>query len=197
MKLIGFKLSLVTICVLTLAAAVEVGVRADQDDVVIRASLTGLQEVGPPVSAPNGSLAHGTFTATLDESGTALNYKITWTNFPAGTVIKFSHIHFAMRGVSGGIMVFLCNNTVTPGLPTCPLDSTGSGTASGTITAANIINTLNNGNSQGISAGDFAAFLRVLRNGDGYANIHTNAYPGGEIRGQITVLSDHDREDKN
>jgi CHRD domain len=192
MKMIGLKFLLLTIAVFTMTAGAGAH---DDDDLIMRGSLSGLQEVASPVNAPNGSLARGRFSATLDDSGTSLNYKLSWTNFPAGTVIRFAHIHFAMPGVSGGIMVFLCNNTVTPNLSLCPLDSNGSGMATGTITAANIINTLNGGVSQGIPAGDFAGFLRVMRSGEGYANIHTNAYPGGEIRGQITVFPDRDDRD--
>jgi len=35
------------------------------------------------------------------------------------------------------------------------------------------------------AAGDLDAVLRALRNGVTYANIHTAAHSGGEIRGQI------------
>jgi len=33
--------------------------------------------------------------------------------------------------------------------------------------------------------GEFEEFVRALRNDSGYANVHTTAFPGGEIRGQI------------
>jgi hypothetical protein len=39
--------------------------------------------------------------------------------------------------------------------------------------------------AQGLSADDFADLLRVIRAGATYANVHTVAFPAGEIRGQI------------
>ena len=43
---------------------------------------------------------------------------------------------------------------------------------------------------QGIAAGEFAELVRALRAGAAYANVHTTAHPGGEIRGQV---ADDDR----
>ena len=43
---------------------------------------------------------------------------------------------------------------------------------------------------QGIAAGEFAELVRAMRAGATYVNIHTTAFPGGEIRGQV---SDDDR----
>jgi hypothetical protein len=39
--------------------------------------------------------------------------------------------------------------------------------------------------AQGIPAGDFDAFREAVIEGDGYANIHTTTFPGGEIRGPL------------
>jgi hypothetical protein len=38
---------------------------------------------------------------------------------------------------------------------------------------------------QGFAVGDLAALERAIRNGVTYANIHTPAFPTGEVRGQI------------
>jgi len=35
----------------------------------------------------------------------------------------------------------------------------------------------------------FATFLRAMRSGDGYCNMHTTRFPGGEIRGQIASIA--------
>jgi hypothetical protein len=39
--------------------------------------------------------------------------------------------------------------------------------------------------AQGIAAGDFDELVRALRAGVTYANVHSQARPGGEIRGQL------------
>jgi len=52
---------------------------------------------------------------------------------------------------------------------------------SGTIVAADVIGPT----GQGFTAGDFAALTTALRAGVTYANMHTQKFPGGEIRGQI------------
>jgi hypothetical protein len=36
-----------------------------------------------------------------------------------------------------------------------------------------------------IAVGDFARILDAIRAGAAYANVHTTARPGGEVRGQI------------
>jgi hypothetical protein len=52
-----------------------------------------------------------------------------------------------------------------------------------TVTAADVVADP----TQGVSAGDFAGVLRIIRNGDAYANVHTKNHGTGEIRGQIEV----------
>jgi DNA-binding transcriptional LysR family regulator len=47
---------------------------------------------------------------------------------------------------------------------------------------------------QGIAPGDLAAILQMIRAGLGYANMHTPLHPGGEIRGQIRVGGDSERD---
>ena len=38
---------------------------------------------------------------------------------------------------------------------------------------------------QGIAPGEFAEFVRAIRAGVTYANVHSSMFPGGEIRTQI------------
>lgn len=96
-----------------------------------------------------------------------------------------SHIHFAERGVNGGIFVFLCTNLGNglAGTPACPASG---GTVTGTITAADVIAVP----GQNITPGDFAEVLRILRSGDGYVDVHTVRFPAGEIRGQVRAAED-------
>jgi hypothetical protein len=178
------RLTLAVVIVMAIAVMISFTVRADDEDDTLRlaASLGGFNEVGSPVLAPNASKTTGTFRATLSPDGKTLSYKLTWT--PFATTLLFAHIHFAMPGVNGRIMAFLCGGGGKPGC--------AGGVATGTITAADILDITSPPQNQGVTAGDFADFLRAIRAGDAYANMHTMAYPGGEIRGQIKVISDED-----
>jgi CHRD domain len=45
--------------------------------------------------------------------------------------------------------------------------------------------------TQNVSAGDFAALVSAITSDTAYANIHTVAFPAGEIRGQIHRVGRH------
>jgi hypothetical protein len=128
----------------------------------------------------------GTFTATINEGDTAIDYELSYDGL-FGTVTQ-AHIHFGKPIEQGGIVVFLCSNLANPpaGLPANTPACPPSGTVTGTLTASSIISSANAQN-QGINAGDLAKLLVAIRFGDGftYANVHTTVCPGGEIRGQI------------
>ncbi len=139
-----------------------------------RARITGYQEV-PSVS----TTALGEFRATLSADETTLTYTMEFNNLQ-GSVL-FSHIHFAARSSNGGIMTFLCGGGTKPA---CPQN----GTVTGTIMAADITGSAGAGlNAQGIAPGEFAEFVKALRSGNTYVNIHSNLFPGGELRGQIST----------
>ncbi len=181
MRNLGIKTAVAVLAALALALATYT-IKADEDDeLILRAHLSGFEEVGQPVLAPNATPATGEFRARLSEDGTTLTYKLTWTPNLLTSPILFAHIHFAMPGVNGAIMTFLCGGGTKPAC-------TG-GVATGTITLADIGPLAAN---QLVVANDFTDFLRVIRAGDAYVNLHTTKFPGGEIRGQIHVR--HDRE---
>ena len=51
----------------------------------------------------------------------------------------------------------------------------------GTLTAANVLAIA----GQNVPAGDFSALVDALESDTAYANIHTTAFPAGEIRGEV------------
>jgi hypothetical protein len=77
----------------------------------------------------------------------------------------------------------LCTNGTPPaGVPIPPACPQGEGTVTGTLEAADVLTV----GTQGIAAGEFGEFVEALRAEAGYGNVHTAAFPGGEIRGQVT-----------
>jgi hypothetical protein len=125
------------------------------------------------------SFANGTLNATINESGTAIDWDLQYDNLVADATQ--SHIHFAQKGVNGGIMVFFCSNLGNgpAGTPACPLRG---GHLSGTFTAASLVT---GASAQGISTGQIKALVWSILKGTAYVNVHTTKYPGGEIRGQL------------
>ncbi len=153
----------------------------------IRAELTGYQEV-PPVS----TVARGTFRGRISDDRTSIEYELSYSGLQ-GAVTQ-AHIHFAQKGVNGGIVVWLCGTEARPGpagTPSCPQ----SGTVSGTITANEVVGSADT--AQQLRAGELAEVIAAIRVGRTYANVHTDLSPAGEIRGQIRSPGDHKRGGDN
>ena len=156
------------------------------DGTKLRARMVPTQEV-PVVS----SLASGEFEARI-ESDTMISFKMSYEGLEGGPIL-FAHIHLGQRSVNGGVMAFLCNNTAAGPQPRpCPA---GPATVEGTIMPADILPLA----TQQVAAGAYEDFVRALRNGTAYVNLHTTASPGGEIRGQVRDDNGrhrgHDRDD--
>jgi CHRD domain len=168
MKRIGVTMLFMAAVLLTAAAPIH----AQGGTAITR--LRGFEEV-PALSTPAG----GFFTATVNEDGSEMTYELSYVNME-GDVTQ-AHLHFAQRGVNGGIMVFLCSNLGNGpfGTQVCPTDN---GTVTGTIRAVDVINSAA---AQGVSQGELFSVLRGIRGGVVYANVHTTIFPGGEIRGQL------------
>jgi hypothetical protein len=160
---------LLSFVVLTIAA-----VPAHAQGGTVRATLQGFEEV-PAIYTPAAS---GQFTARINGQGTEVTYTLTYSNL-RGNATQ-SHIHFGQKGVNGGIVVFFCSNLGNgpAGTPACPAKS---GTLTGTITASNVLGVT----AQGISPGQLEAIVTALRSGVAYVNVHSDLFPGGEIRGQV------------
>lgn len=118
-----------------------------------------------------GSKAHGKATFVLNKEGTVLHYKITVEGIEDLTM---SHIHLAPAGKDGPIAAWLYPSAPPPKMKEGKFEGT---LAEGNITAENL-----QGELQGKPLG---ALIEKFDAGEAYANIHTKAKPGGEVRGQI------------
>jgi len=136
--------------------------------------LRAFEEV--PAVSSNGV---GRFRAVIEDDGSSVSWELDYSSL-RGTVAQ-AHIHFAQRGVNGGIVVFLCSNLGNgpAGTQACPPKPAS---ISGTFTAADMIG---GAAAQGIAPGELHELLRAIRAGSAYANVHTDLFPGGEIRGQL------------
>jgi hypothetical protein len=145
----------------------------------IRATLGGDEEV--PVVA---TIASGEFRGFISRDGQSIDYELTYSGLQ-GTATTQAHIHVAQPGVNGGIVFWFCQSTSNPGPAGTPDCTNGSGTFTGTITAASIV-AIGGGNvGQQIGAQELAKVIAAIRAGNAYANVHTDLSTGGEIRGQI------------
>jgi hypothetical protein len=148
-------------------------------------TLSGYNETAVTLNSPGS----GSFVAKVSKDESSISYTLTYSNLP--TTVLQAHIHFGRPGLSGGVALFLCTNLTPPaGVPTPPPCPLTAGTATGTLTAADVIALPN----QGIEAGTagFAEMISALRNGAAYANVHTTQRPGGEIRGPLGKADDDD-----
>lgn len=128
------------------------------------ASLNGLRETPSVSTAGRGSI-------TLRIDGDTIHYELSYRDLtgPPGA----AHIHFGRPDVAGGVAAFLCGGTK----PACP----ESGTVAGTIVAADVVGPTD----QGIAPGEFTELVRAIRAGATYANVHTEMFQNGEIRGNL------------
>lgn len=174
--MVGWKQS-VPIAALVFTVAGTLTLRAQGGQTRAHADLDGYQET-PTLSSP----ASGTLDVQISADGQSLSYTLTYSGL--ATNVRFAHIHIGRPAIAGGIMVFLCNNITPPpaNVPLPPACPQGGGTVTGTVTAADVLAVT----AQGVKAGDFAAFVAALRSEAAYGNVHTDTFPAGEIRGQIT-----------
>jgi hypothetical protein len=168
------KRSMLFVPLLALAAVlVNVpGVAIGQTATNFSATLIGINET--PSINTNGA---ATVKITLNADNT-ISFTVKYQNLSLAPTV--AHIHFAETGVAGGVMVFFCGGG---GQPSCP--ATTSGTITGTIDATQVQAIA----SQGLAAGDMASVFRAIRQGAGYANMHTTNFPAGEIRGQLKATA--------
>ena len=154
------------------ASAIGLGAPTPAHAQEFEARLQGFEEVPAAIS----TLATGTFNATLRPG--QIQYELTYDNLQ-GDVTQ-AHIHFGQTGVAGGISAFLCSNADDrpEGVQACPESGVP---VRGAIQRADVIGPA----AQGIAPNQFGELVRAIRSGITYANVHTDLFPAGEIRGQI------------
>ncbi len=159
--------------VLTVLVIASVAYAASQN---FAARLSGAEEVPPRDTDATGSAFF-----QLSDDGTRISYTVTVADIEN---VVASHIHCGAKGVNGPVGVTLFTGPAGGG----PISGT---LAKGTITAPDP------GNACGWA--DLAAVVAAMNSGNTYVNVHTNDgmaptntgpgdFPGGEIRGQITIV---------
>lgn len=138
-------------------------------------SLTGSQEVPPVITLSNGSgtflLITKTDNSGLERSSQTLSYKILFKNL--STPFVSAHFHRGASGVTGPIVRTLTDDvTLTP--------NRRSGAIEGTWKSTDPL--LKDNEPLTVS------LVNDLLSGRIYVNIHSQQYPGGEIRGQLNRL---------
>jgi hypothetical protein len=176
----------------------------------LRTNLSGFNEVIAPSLTPNPAVVGSVFAAgfgavfttgsgqlelKIDKNNREIDYELSYqfpnavfTPGPTNTqFVNQAHLHFGQKHTTGGINVWLCQSLDNPAplavrasTPTCPSPS---GTVSGTIRPGQIITLAGQGFPDVVDA--FDALLEAIKNHAIYANVHTDRFPGGEIRGQV------------
>jgi hypothetical protein len=146
----------VVVLVVALALAAFIGT-ASGGGRPLSATMSGSQE-----NPPNSSPATGTTALRLNHGQGSVCYDMTVSNLTGPP--SMAHIHKAPAGTNGGIVIHLFGSGGAPA-PTTP-----------SFTITNFCQT-------GI---DQALIKDIIQNPDQYySNVHTQAFPGGEIRGQL------------
>jgi hypothetical protein len=159
-------LALATLAALLLSVLPALGQPAERT--TFTAHLTGAAEVAHP---PVETSATGQAVFRLSRDGTELSYRLIVANIENVTQ---AHIHLAPAGANGPVVAWLYPD----GPPAQLIPGRSSGVlAVGTITDADLVGPL-----AGLTLDDLIDHLRA---GNAYVNVHTTAYPAGEVRGQI------------
>jgi hypothetical protein len=167
----GSRLFALSAALLLFGTSCDTTDSTDPTEETFTASLSGANERPNPVTTP----ATGSATFTLSADGNTLTWNVTTTG--ANNVVA-SHIHIGGAQIASSIIFGLFAGTAA-----------SNPAITGSITRAAFASPL------GIS---FDGLISLMRNGDTYVNVHTDNgvapantgpgdFPGGEIRGQISL----------
>jgi hypothetical protein len=127
------------------------------------ASLSGDQEVPPNTSTAKG-------WAWFKPTGDSVGYQVNATGLDK---VSMAHIHGGKTGENGDPIAML-------------QIMQSSGPINGTLAQGNITSSDLMGSLAGKSVSDLVS---KMQSGEAYVNVHTEANPNGEIRGQISLAN--------
>jgi hypothetical protein len=136
-----------------------------QEGQTFSASLSGKDEV-----PPTESNSTGTAKFQVDENSSQVSY---WVNVTGIKKINQAHIHNGTEGQNGDIVVTLTKNKSAKGN-----DGTPNIGFSGNITKDDLQGPLKDK--------ELTDLVSLMSDGNAYVNVHTDKYPDGAIRGQIS-----------
>jgi hypothetical protein len=155
------------ICVLAASATlVQAAAASAQTSVIMRATLTGGEET--PNLVLSGAVA--TAEVAVDPTNQEIAVSLRVFNLPTGSTA--SHIHVGPKGVSGPVVIDFPIGT----------GRTGDFTLNFRVHDGPAFHA-----RPEIGINTFADALQAIAGGNAYVNIHTSSFPGGEIRGQLSV----------
>jgi len=167
------RIWIAAIAVALMAGAAYANERSHRN--AFRTAIDGYQQI--PTLSTTG---RGLLVLHLAPDGSSIGYALRYEALEGD--VQQAHIHLGRPAFNGGVMVFLCSNLGNGpvGTPTCP--GPNAGDVTGTLDADSVVA---GAAAQGVAAGELDEVIAALRNGAAYVNVHTTAYPGGEIRGNI------------
>jgi len=143
---------------------------------------------GPAESPPNASPGVGTASLTYDSVGHTLRVQSTFSGLLGTTSASHIHSETTLPGVgTAGVA------TTTPSFVGFPLGVTA-GTFDNTLDLLNLssYNPAYVTSHGGTAASSETALMASIAAGTAYFNIHTSAFPNGEIRGFLGPVSTPD-----
>ena len=126
--------------------------------------LTGMEEV-PPVNT------NSTGIALFELLNNHIDFQVNVTNLDN---IKSAQIHIGEFGQNGEIIVSLLKSL-------SPVDVQNGTLVEGQVTSSDLVGPL--------KGKTINALVQLFNNTKTYVNIHTEQYPNGEIRGQVTTVN--------
>ncbi|MFL6461072.1 MAG: CHRD domain-containing protein [Nitrososphaeraceae archaeon] len=164
-RLIGIVTAALALAALvTVSSGTLVTLSHAQGEQKFTAKMTGKEEV-----PPHDTKAIGNAEFTLSSDGKTMSYKVDVMNIDKVTM---AHIHQGKVGENGPPVVWLFNSSSNP---TGPMNGMLS---QGKVTSSDLVGPL-----KGKQMSDL---VKLINDGQAYANVHTEPNPKGEIRGQIS-----------